>query len=210
MKASTRHFNASGPRNGTGSFPLARGRLWRAWVVANAAGEWVGLAIPTTVGIVLAHEPGLTSTRPGLTAMAMVLAGTLEGTVVGISQWLMIRRVIPAILAWAWIKWTALGAAIAWTLGVIPSLLMHEAVSGGADVGQLSDLMQFGLAAAMGSLLGPVLAFPQWLVLRHHVAKGVVVDSSERGRLGLRHADRFLCGRLSRPGHVRSVARHDR
>lgn len=102
-----------------------------------------------------------------------VLAGTfLEGITVGTAQWLVLRRPIKSMRWYAWVLATAIGAFVAWTLGMIPSTFMVAgAGSGGATPVQMSDLMIYALAAVMGFVLGPILGVPQWFVLRRHLPK---------------------------------------
>lgn len=107
------------------------------------------------------------------TAILAVLAGTfIEGITVGTAQWLVLRRPINSIRWRVWVLATAIGAFIAWTMGMIPSTFMVAgADSAGAAPAQMSDLMIYTLAAVMGFVLGPILGVPQWLVLRHRLPK---------------------------------------
>jgi hypothetical protein len=106
--------------------------------------------------------------------IAMVLCGTLlEGVLVGAAQWLVLRGALRGISWQAWITATAAGAGAAWVLGVIPSVLMSQG-QGGAPQPEMSDAAQLWLAALMGLLLGPILAVPQWLVLRRHLARAAL------------------------------------
>lgn len=152
--------------------------LWLRWVLANTVGEVVGLGASAVVGAGLAWAiTAATGSFAGLAmAGAMILVGTFEGTVVGIAQWLVLRRPLPDIRARAWILVTAAGAFVAWVLGMLPSTLMDlmgpaSTEAGGPDMAAMSDLLRYTLAAGMGSVLGPILGFPQWLVLRRHVSK---------------------------------------
>lgn len=149
--------------------PVARAETplhwWRDWVGLNALGELIGLAIPMAVA-------ALWATRTSALAFAslMVVAGTLEGVVVGYAQWRVLRRPFSALAAASWVKWTALGAAVAWALGMIPSVLMHETSHAQTpDFGEMTTTTQLLLAALTGLVLGPVLGVPQWFVLRRHI-----------------------------------------
>lgn len=76
-------------------------------------------------------------------------------------------------LRWrAWAVATALGACVAWTLGMIPSTLLYTG-SGSVEPGPggMSDQPIYALAAGMGLVLGPLLGVPQWLVLRRHLSR---------------------------------------
>jgi hypothetical protein len=106
-------------------------------------------------------------------AALAVLAGTvIEGSVVGTAQWLVLRRPLVRMRWRAWALATALGAGIAWTLGMIPSTFLFSGTdTGTAAPSEVSDLMIYALAAGMGLVLGIILGASQWLVLRHYVSK---------------------------------------
>ena len=147
-------------------------KLWLQWVVANAASETVGLGTSLLIGafLLVNAEP----TIGALPAAALgVVAGTLiEGSIVGTAQWLVLRHPLERMRWRTWVLATALGAFVAWTLGMIPSTLLFTAPdSGAAAPGQMSDLMIYTLAAGMGIALGAILGGSQWLALRRHVPK---------------------------------------
>jgi hypothetical protein len=162
----------SAPENSFRSF--RGGVLWSAWVLANALGELFGLAIPALTGAALARWLPRSSAASAIACFAMVTAGAIEGLLVGTAQWLVLRRVFPALSRGAWLGWTAGGAAFAWALGMLPSLLIGQGAAENANnVPQITDLSKYLLAAAMGGVLGPILAVPQWFVLRRHARHAV-------------------------------------
>lgn len=148
-------------------------RLWWQWILANAISETVGLRTTLLIGAFL-----LVQTEPIIgaipVAMLRVLAGMLiEGSVVGTAQWLVLRRPLQKMRWRAWVLATALGAGVAWTLGMIPSTLMFAAPDTGAGApGQVSDLVIYALAAGLALAAGALLGAPQWLVLRRWQAGG--------------------------------------
>jgi hypothetical protein len=151
--------------------------LWLRWVLANSLAETVGLGSAFAIGVALfpyLQAPGV------LVALATVgvavLAGTLiEGTVVGTAQWLVLRHTLPGIRWQDWVVATAIGAFVAWTLGMLPSTLTSAGSdTGGAAPSEPSALMVYGLAALMGLVAGTILGTPQWLVLRPHVRRAAL------------------------------------
>jgi hypothetical protein len=146
--------------------------IWGQWVLANAISETVGLGATFLIGAFL-----LVQTEPTIGALAAaglgVLAGTvIEGSLVGTAQWLVLHRPLRRLRWRVWVGATALGACVAWTLGMIPSTLLFTSPNnaGGAP-GQMSDLAVFVLAAGLGLITGPILGVPQWLALRPHLPK---------------------------------------
>jgi hypothetical protein len=93
---------------------------------------------------------------------------------VGLLQWRVLRDALPALPRRSWVTATALGALIAWLLGMIPSTVMSLAASDAASAAPAAEPPQwlvYVLAAGMGFLLGPVLATPQWLVLKRCIRR---------------------------------------
>lgn len=151
--------------------------LWIGWVWANSLAESVGLGAAFGIGVVLFPYLGTPGIVVALTTVAVaVLAGTLiEGMVVGTAQWLVLRRPFTAMKWRAWVLATALGAFVAWTLGMLPSTLMSAgSETEGSTPAEPSAVMVYGLAALMGLAAGTILGTPQWFVLRRHVRRAAL------------------------------------
>ena len=149
--------------------------LWFRWVAANAVGEALGLGTTALVGLglfaALGEGTGVLATLT--VAAAAVVAGTIiEGVTVGTAQWLVLRRPLPGVSWGVWAGATAAGAAVAWTLGMLPSTLLSLGQQpGAATPAEPSAAVVYALAVAMGLVLGPVLGCAQWLVLRRHLPR---------------------------------------
>jgi hypothetical protein len=130
-------------------------RLTR-WVLVVTLGEAVGFSVPAAVGVTVTGA----SWGPLATLIAIVLAGSVEGAILGAAQadCLYRWRVLPA-RRW-WVVATSVGAAVAWSLGMLPStfdLRWTAATVVGAGVG--------------GLLLLTSLPLAQYFVLRDHVRR---------------------------------------
>ncbi|NJN55509.1 MAG: hypothetical protein HC804_12590 [Anaerolineae bacterium] len=145
--------------------------IWRQWVAANSLAEVIGLGGSALIGALLFQWLGETAVSTLILAVVMILCGTfMEGVLVGLLQWHVLQRPFPSMSRTSWVRATAVGAAVAWTLGMIPSTVMNlTADTSSTPPTEPSNLVVYGLAAAMGLLLGPILALPQWTVLRHYV-----------------------------------------
>lgn len=151
---------------------MRREDFYRNWILANAAGEALGLGTTFALGAWLAPrlEAQPTAFMVVAGAIGAVSLGTLlEGVVVGAFQAEVLGKARPGLRRRAWILATALGAGAAWLLGMIPSTLMSLDAGGetptGGEPGTLAQLL---LAAMLGLALGPVLAAAQLFVLRRH------------------------------------------
>ncbi|MEZ5420571.1 MAG: hypothetical protein R2708_24955 [Vicinamibacterales bacterium] len=147
--------------------------LYRQWVLANGLSEAVGLGTTFALGTLLAPRlaaaSGLVAVLGG--AVLAVLLGTfLEGVVVGWAQGRVLAR-HSSIAPTAWIRASALGAGLAWLLGMVPSTVM-ALVAGDAPPGEATPmpepgpLVTYALAAGLGAITGPILGAVQWRVLK--------------------------------------------
>lgn len=129
--------------------------LWRRWFVAVTLGEMLGFAVPAVVAAVVA---GAAWPGPLFQAAIIVMAGTIEGTILGLAQAYVLRNVLPAVGTLDWVKATAGGAAIAWVIGSLPFILGERLMS-----------WHPVLLGALGLTLLGSMGLLQWRVLRRHV-----------------------------------------
>jgi hypothetical protein len=150
--------------------------LYRRWVFANGWSECLGLGATGALGwwvMRVTEEPSSIVTILA-TALFAVTGGMLfEGILVGYAQARVLRGPEPDFRSGRWILATAIGAGVAWLLGMIPSTAM--ALAGPAAAGEppawLGGPVQYLLAAAMGLVLGPMLGIPQMFVLRRYAPR---------------------------------------
>lgn len=150
----------------------SRWSLWFRWVAANALGELVGLGATFAVGVSLLAPTGegQGAATPIVTLLLMTASGLLEGLVVGLCQWSVLRRAFAQVSLRFWLVATLIGVLVAWFLGSLPAALIDM----GGDAAQPAaqepaTWVVMLLAAAMGLVLGLILALPQWWVLRQTV-----------------------------------------
>ncbi len=149
--------------------------LYRRWIIANGWAEALGLGTTFAIGTSLAPR------LEGVTGAAVIVAGAvtavllgilLEGVVVGVAQEGVLRLQFPRLPPRRWTVATAVGAGLAWTLGMLPStILALTEAPGDVPSPEPDPLVQYTLACALGAVTGPVLAAAQWTVLRHHVER---------------------------------------
>ncbi|MDQ4492016.1 hypothetical protein RBS60_17585 [Sinomonas sp. ASV486] len=128
---------------------------WLGWV---ALGEFVGFLIPMGAEslVIAADLPDL----PG--AGLLVVAGLGEGAVLGTAMAWRFSRRIPSLNRRRFIVFTAVAAAIAWAVGMLPVVTAAVWID-----------WSMPLTVAVGLVLGLVLlasiGVGQWLELRRHV-----------------------------------------
>ncbi len=133
--------------------------MWRRWTLFTALGELVGFSAPA-IAMAAGTVAGWTDTTQVVVA---VLAGAVEGAVLGLAQWLVLRRYVTTLNGSAWVMATAIGAMAAYLLAMIAVAL---GASGPYPVALLAIV---GVVFGAGFLLS--IGFPQWLVLRHYVPR---------------------------------------
>lgn len=148
-------------------------RFWHRWMLAVTAGETIGFAVPALTGGMLA----LLSAPVLVVYPSMIVAGACEGVPLGLGQSIGFgTSVVPRS---AWIRATAAGAAVAWSIGMLPSTI------GGVDFGSpiALPLVMIGSIALLVSI--PTL---QWAVLRrpgHPVSSWIPVNAVDAGTISV-------------------------
>lgn len=142
-------------------------RFWLHWTLANAWGELVGLGTVAGLGYLVASRLGEPASAIAALALAaaFVVLGAIEGLVVGVAQNQVLRRALPAVSGW--VRATVIGAVASWAIGMLPSTIMSMlAQASGGQPPEINDSLRLLLAAGLGFVAGPMLAFFQWRQLR--------------------------------------------
>jgi hypothetical protein len=98
--------------------------------------------------------------------VALVAAGAVEGAVLALGQAFVLRRELPRFDSRAWTAATAAAAALAWSIGLLPS-----------TVGDRIDDVPLAAAVPAGVVLVTLLlplGVAQWWVLRRYVERAPV------------------------------------
>lgn len=135
----------------------SHGHLFRTWILAVTAGEFIGFCAPALAGALLIGSPTAVSLP------VLVGAGAVEGAILGASQALVLRRALPQLSLRTWVAATAAAGAVAWILGLLPSAT-HELWS----QWPLPALVLVAILLAV--LLLCSVGAAQWWELRRHLA----------------------------------------
>jgi hypothetical protein len=126
----------------------------RRWILRVTVAETLGFGVAASAAAFVAVS-GL-APAPGY--LLTVAGGAVEGAMLGAGQWLGMPGTRPP--AAAWVGATAVGAAIAWSIGMLPSTVGFEPFSPAA-----APVFVVGAVALLASI--PVA---QWLVIRRRRA----------------------------------------
>jgi hypothetical protein len=142
----------------TDAAPATRGGLFWSWVRTVTAAEFAGFAVPASVGAITAER------SPWVTVPALLAAGAVEGSLLGLGQAIVLRRVRPGLPAGRWVAATAVAAVLAYAIGLAPSTLAGA-------VGGWPVWVLVAAGTVLGVALLATIGTAQWFVLRHHVAR---------------------------------------
>lgn len=134
--------------------------LWRLWFVRVTLGEFLGFCAPALAGALVADSGA------AITLATVLVAGAVEGSVLGYFQAVVLRTVLRGLRTRDWMAATAVGAIVAWSIGLIPMLL-------GDRFGGLPIWAQVPIVAAGALIMVFALGVAQWTILRHFTDRAV-------------------------------------
>jgi hypothetical protein len=121
-------------------------------VERNELGLWLGWTLATAGGMLLGFLPTILLVNVLNLGLAQIAVPVLAGTVIGFTQWLVLRRYVTASTRWDWTD------GISWAAGYILGLLVIQL------------LPSTVFAAFVGYFLfGVIVALVQWPVLRREI-----------------------------------------
>jgi len=137
--------------------------LWRGWVLANIAGDMVGfgLAAAVAMGIAQLFQRAQGWQQALVFMFSIMVVGLVEGSAVGLAEWLALRRALPCMARGDWVIATVAGAICAWAAGMLIGTRLGEGI---ALPG--TPLTSAVVVVSIGAIAGVVLSAFQWLVLR--------------------------------------------
>lgn len=121
--------------------------------------EFLGFAIPGVVGAI-AYANGAS---PWLMYVALVAAGAGEGAVLGLGQSYVLSGELTGFDRRAWIVATALAAAFAWSIGLLPSMV-------GDAIRNVPVAVVVAISLPLGAALLTSIGVAQWFVMRRYVS----------------------------------------
>jgi len=154
-------------------------KLWGLWIIATGAGLYLGWSLNLIVRPLLVlgkidkvwplDDLMTVYYNVDLTVFVLlsVLSGLIAGALVGLFQWLVLRRRLAGL--GMWIPATAVGFGIDYLLKAVYFLLRYSETSGFQEPLQQPFLPYFFIATPiLGALF---IGLSQWLVLRREVPR---------------------------------------
>ncbi|UAK31364.1 hypothetical protein K8O92_26730 [Nocardia asteroides] len=173
---------------GAGKVVPSRRDLGRRWFVAVTSGEALGFVLLACVGALIADS------SPGVIAAALLIAGAVEGSVLGWFQARVLRSRLRGFAARDWVAATVVGAVVAWTVGLLPLLY-------GDRIGDWPIGIQMPTVSAGAIVMVFALGVAQWYVLRQWSDRAVLwIWANAVGWITGLSAFLVVTGPLWRPG----------
>ncbi|QQQ80633.1 hypothetical protein IOD16_18370 [Saccharothrix sp. 6-C] len=129
-----------------------------AWFPLVTLAEFLGFAVPAGVGALTADRAA------ALVVPALLVAGAVEGAVLGWGQAAVLRRALPGVSRPRWVAATSGAAVVAYLVGLAPS-------TWAAGMTTWRPLPTILVALVLGGVLLCSIGTAQWLVLRGHVPR---------------------------------------
>jgi len=123
-----------------------------AKVERNGFGLWLGWTLATAGGMLIGFLPSIFLVNVLNLGLAQIIVPVLAGTIVGLAQWVALRRFLTAHSDWI------LATGASWALGYVVGLFL------------IQHIPTTVLGSVLGYLLfGAVVALVQWPLLRREI-----------------------------------------
>jgi hypothetical protein len=136
-------------------------RLWQQWVLATVIAQIISLGV-----LIAAHTILQLTASPNLYGI-LLLAGVLQGSILGLAQWLVLRRYIRNV--GGWLIATIVGALLAWGVGSLVDVLMTLFIALSPKVAGAKTIALLEGVFLLGAGVGTIIGFTQWIVLERHI-----------------------------------------
>ena len=123
-----------------------------AKVASNEFGMWLEWTLATTFGMLLGFVSSLILVNTLSLALARLIVPLVAGFLVGLSQWIVLRKYLNEVSDWV------LAGSVSWAAGYALGLFVMNGLTG------------TGLDGLIGYILfGVIVAFVQWPLLRREI-----------------------------------------
>lgn len=121
-------------------------------VARNEVGMWLEWTLATAFGMLLGFLPSIVLVNVLDLALARIIVPLFAGFLVGLAQWLVLRKYVNGVSDWIW------AAGASWAVGYALGLLIINGLTG------------TGLDGFIGYILfGAIVALVQWPILRREI-----------------------------------------
>ena len=145
---------------------MKRNEFLIQWVLYSSFGELLGFGFAALSGFFIASVLGcediMLNQSPWLPILIMVVAGFVEGCILGIIQAVPLLKAFPLVSKLRWTILTGTGGAIAWGIGTLVGPLLSEKYF--TNISFVSVLVAISMLVVLAGILG----ITQWIELKKH------------------------------------------
>lgn len=147
---------------------MNRNKFLIQWVLYSSFGVLLGFGFAALSGFfiatVLGYEDLMLYQSPWLPVLIMVVAGFVEGCILGIIQAVPLLKAFPLVSKLNWTILTGTGGAIAWGIGTLAGPVISEKYF--TSISFVSVLVAISMLVVLAGILG----IAQWIELKKHFA----------------------------------------
>jgi hypothetical protein len=155
-------------------------KFWQKWTIYCAFGELLGIGVAGAIAYtanLLIGEPIELGDKL-IVLFAMLIAGAIEGGLLGYFQWKVLVEKFAHIPKKEWLKVTMIIAVLGWFLGMMPSLFFidpaYSNTSEAASLDFSNPMLIVAMTLSLGLLLGAFFGLFQWFSLRKYADKAYI------------------------------------
>jgi predicted Ser/Thr protein kinase len=145
------------------------GRVGLWWFLASALGWAAGWALAIAVIETIFRGFGFFPDPFVLEMVAGAIFWAVQGLVIGLAQWLVLRRHLPG-MGW-WLPATVLGFAVVGSLKWGQGMVLEETMMAIGEMGEAGPWIWTGLSIIPEGLTGLLIGLAQWPVLQNRLSK---------------------------------------
>jgi len=148
-------------------------KFWYPWILNYSFGELLGIGAAATIGRLLfaGFSDTALSQAVFLFPLILVIAGTLEGLIIGYVQWKSLSGLVINFRPRGWIIATTFAAIIGWLMILPPSIVFISFLSSLKLIDNYYSLLYAGAA---GVAFGGIIGFAQFFIIRKFYDKAYV------------------------------------
>lgn len=148
-------------------------KFWSRWIFHYSIGELVGIGIAAIIArlLYIGYSEIDDGQSPTLNTFVLVVAGTLEGLIMGYVQWRSLSRVIGSLKPAPWIITTTLSSAIGWLLIFPPAVLIIFFFARLSAHTQYTSVLYTLLA---GLTFGGLIGICQFFIIRNYFNNAII------------------------------------
>jgi hypothetical protein len=150
----------------------AKEQFWYHWILNYSLGELMGIGAAAVVGRLLFVEFYNTiPTSPIVTPVLLIIAGAVEGFIIGYIQWKSLSKLVIDFKPSPWILTTIISTVVGWLLVLPPAILFISFLT---KFSLLDNYYSILYIIAVGLAYGGIVGIPQYFIIKKFYRNAIV------------------------------------